>query len=114
MIEASILFSVKAETHSTKKRLGNYNYSLPRYRLYVNDSLITERQWSYSDDEYIQERIWLHLEDKTNKLRLEPITKYNDTFTIDEFQILKHVKDNEWDIDKDSHTQKDLEITFKV
>ena len=112
MIEASIIFSVNAKKHPVKNR--EYNYRVPKYRVYVNDRLITEREWTYSSNEYIQERVWLNLEDNTNKLRLEPVLKYKDEFELSNFQILKHVKDNEWDIDKDSHTQKDLEITFKV
>lgn len=112
MIEASIIFSVKVKKHPVKDR--EYNYCVPKYRVYVNDSLVTEREWTYSSKEYIQERVWLNLEDNTNKLRLEPVLKYKDEFELSNFQILKHLKDNEWDIDKDSHTQKDLEITFKV
>ena len=115
MIEASIIFNVKCKPGPRVKSKGiDYNYRVPKYRLYVNDSLFTEREWSYQGNEYIQERLWITVQEPKNVLRVEPILKYDDQYEISDFQVLKHVQGNEWDIDKDSHKQKDLEVIFKV
>jgi len=115
MIEASIIFNVRCKPGPRVKSKGiDFNYRVPKYRLYVNDSMFTEREWSYEGNEYIQERLWINVDTDVNKLCLEPVLKYKDQYEISNFQVLKHIKDNEWSIDKESHTQKDLEITFKV
>ena len=115
MIEASIIFDVRCKPGPRVKSKGiDFNYRVPKYRLYVNDSIFTEREWSFEPNEYIQERLWINVDTDVNKLRLEPVLKYKDHYEISNFQVLKYINDNEWDIDKDSHTQKDLEITFKV
>lgn len=115
MIEASIIFKIKCKPGPRVKSKGiEYNYRVPKYRLYVNDSMFTEREWRFEPNEFIEERLWINVDSTTNLLRVEPVLKYKDQYEISDFQILKHIKDNEWSIDKESHTQKDLEITFKV
>ena len=115
MIEASIIFNVRCKPGPRVKSKGiDFNYRVPKYRLYVNDSLFTEREWAYESKQYVQERLWIEVQEPKNVLRIEPVLKYDDQFEISDFQVLKHVQGNEWDIDKDSHKQKDLEIIFKV
>ena len=115
MIEASIIFQVKCKPGPRVKSKGiDYNYRVPKYRLYVNDSLFTEREWRFNPNEYIEERLWINVDTDINKLCLEPVLKYDDQYEISDFQVLKYIKDNEWSIDKDSHSQKNLEIIFKV
>jgi hypothetical protein len=115
MIEASIIFQVKCKPGPRVKSKGiDYNYRVPKYRLYVNDSLFTEREWRFEPNEFIEERLWINTDTNKNKLTLEPVLKYDDHYELLDFQVLKHIQGNEWDIDKDSHSQKDLEIIFKV
>jgi hypothetical protein len=43
----------------------------PRYRLYVNDDLITERTWVWDIQTYIEENIWVEIPQGINYIRLD-------------------------------------------
>ena len=45
-----------------------------RYRLYVNDDMLTERSWIWDINTVIDEDIWVNLQpDTTNLIKLEPV-----------------------------------------
>ena len=51
---------------------------LPKYRIYVNDDLIVERDWIWDNNIYIEEDIWVDCElEQDCVVRLEPITFTN-------------------------------------
>jgi|FreactcultuFSWF8_1027224.scaffolds.fasta_scaffold02096_2 hypothetical protein len=50
------------------------NFENNRYRIYVNDDLITERNWSWDLNTYIHEDIWVDVATQTaHIIRLEPV-----------------------------------------
>ena len=49
-------------------------YEKNRYRLYIDNDLLTERDWIWNTNTYIEENIWVTLESgKTHTLKLDPI-----------------------------------------
>ena len=45
-----------------------------RYRLYINDDMLTERSWIWDINTVIAEDIWVNLQlDTTNLIKLEPV-----------------------------------------
>ena len=50
------------------------NHEKNRYRLYIDDCLLTERDWIWELHHYIEEDIWIDSNpENTHTLRLEPI-----------------------------------------
>lgn len=50
-------------------------YTDSRYRVYVNDDLLTERTWLWNDSVTINENIWINAENiKDHTLVIEPVT----------------------------------------
>lgn len=50
-------------------------YSDVRYRLYVNDDLITERTWIWPNNYQLREIFWINNVSTTYQVRLEPIIR---------------------------------------
>lgn len=68
-------------------------YMEPRYRIYINDNLITERSWIWKNDILLDESIWIYGEHDTDYiLQLEPILFVPDqaTFKFKNFRVLNH------------------------
>jgi hypothetical protein len=77
-----------------------------RYRVYIDDELITERTWIWGDSVYLKEIIWVDIEPGQHCLKIEPIlpNPAQARFSIDNFRtngIIESIK-------------KDLEISFKI
>ena len=77
-----------------------------KYRIYVDDDLLTERDWDLGNNLYVKERMWIHSNsDQQHVFRLIPVikSKTQAKFTIRNFMI-----------DQNLHTQYpgDLEIKF--
>ena len=50
-------------------------YSDSKYRLYVDDDLITERNWIWDNFTFLQENIWVNFNySMIHVLKLEPVT----------------------------------------
>ena len=63
---------------------------LPKYRIYVNNDLIVERDWIWDNNIYIEEDIWVDCElEQDCVVRLEPITFTNLTkvFTTEKIAV---------------------------
>lgn len=52
----------------------------PRYRIFVNDEMVTERTWRLSPTQYIQENIPLRLAPGEYTIRLENLTPTTSEF----------------------------------
>jgi len=68
-------------------------YMEPRYRIYINDNLITKRSWVWKNDILLDESIWIYGEHDTDYiLQLEPILFVPDqaTFKFKNFRVLNH------------------------
>ena len=113
MSETNIKFNVKAtlsdwfldqrippDTRLIDQEKGNeyaFNLSiqqkfkkLPKYRIYVNDDLIVERDWIWDNNIYIEGDIWVDCElEQDCVVRLEPITFTNLTkvFTTEKIAV---------------------------
>jgi hypothetical protein len=58
-----------AEMHWEEK------YRDSRYRLYVDDDLITERTWIWNNSTFLQENLWVNIDPlATHTLKLESVT----------------------------------------
>lgn len=65
-------------------------HDYPRYRIYLDDELITERTFSWSSvDTYVEEHGLLTLSDGPHVLRVESVTTHPGRF------ILKNIKIND-------------------
>jgi hypothetical protein len=64
--------SVTVQVHVLKPRWIHYEQN--RYRLYVNNYLLTERDWIWNLNTYIEENLWIDIEaGSTVNIRLDPI-----------------------------------------
>lgn len=77
-----------------------------KYRIYVDDDLLTERDWDLGNNLYVKERMWIHSDkDQEHIFRLVPVikSKTQAKFTLRNFMI-----------DEKEHTQYpgDLDIKF--
>ena len=70
--------NITVEVHCTRPPWGQHNsismFNDSRYRIYINNDLITERSWIWTNDVFLSENIWIHA-DKNNEytLKLEPV-----------------------------------------
>jgi len=81
-----------------------------RYRIYVNDDLITERNWIWDNNTYLKESIWIQTEkDQNNVVRLEPALENHQRarFRIDNLAVKTHTLSELYQID-------DLTVNFRV
>ena len=90
MIETNLIFEVLCHRPpwAIKNHLSKFTDS--KYRIYVNDDLITERSWLWNNDTKLLENIWLNLvNNKEYKLRIEPVVAVPEQakFNIDNFKI---------------------------
>ena len=90
MLEVNLIF----EVHCQRPPWGIINpiskFSDSRYRVYVDDDLITERSWIWDNGIKLLENIWLNLENnKEYKLRIDPVVAIPEQakFKIDNFKI---------------------------
>lgn len=66
------------EVHCLRPPWGQHNpikmFNDSRYRIYVNQDLITERSWIWNNEIFLLENIWIHA-DKSHEyiLKLEPV-----------------------------------------
>jgi len=64
--------NLKVQVHVLQPRWIEYERN--KYRLYVNDDLITERTWIWNIDTVIEEDIWVDVPTHISHIiRLEPI-----------------------------------------
>ena len=70
--------NITIEVHCIRPPWGQYNFikmfTDSRYRIYINNDLITERSWIWANDIFLLENIWIHA-DKNHEyiLKLEPV-----------------------------------------
>jgi hypothetical protein len=64
-----------------------YDNQSPRYRVYVDDDLMTERTFVWREDQYIEETVIIEAPVGTHKLRIENIDPHLGTFTVDRIMV---------------------------
>lgn len=70
--------NITVEVHCIRPPWGQYNsiemFTDSRYRIYINNDLITERSWIWANEIFLSENMWIRA-DKNNEyvLKLEPV-----------------------------------------
>jgi hypothetical protein len=89
MLEVNLIF----EVHCQRPPWGIINpiskFSDSRYRVYVDDDLITERSWIW-DNIFLKESVWIKSINRCNHiLKIEPVVCIPEqaVFTLDNFQV---------------------------
>ena len=71
-----IIISVEIHCERPNWAILTPQYSTSRYRIYVDDNLITERNWNWNNNTFLTEKIWIHgAADKDHILNLYPVIK---------------------------------------
>ena len=89
--------------------LGSFKekFSKSRYRVYVNNDLITERDWNWDNSIFLLESVWINGERDTNyTLRLDPVVHIPEqaNFSINNFKVTN--------LEADSTKIDDLQVNF--
>jgi len=71
----SISFDIHCEKPNWAKNNSASIYLDTKYRLYVNDDLITERTWIWNNTTVLRENIWVESDSSQYLIKLEPIQK---------------------------------------
>jgi|LauGreDrversion4_1035100.scaffolds.fasta_scaffold480534_1 hypothetical protein len=81
-----------------------------RYRLYINDDMLTERSWIWGINTVIDEDIWVNIPpDTTNLIKLEPVL--NPVNSMAKFGLMNMLVNNN-PVEDIGNEQ--LEISFKL
>ena len=75
----------------------NKKYRLSRYRIYVDEDLIVERDWIWEDNIFLSENIWINADSaKDHTLIIDPVVYSPEQaiFTIDNFKVVNSHVDN--------------------
>ena len=108
--------NLKFEVHAYRPKWAvwsadhqNSIYSDPRYRIYINDNLITERNWIWDNSILLVENIWIQSDETHYIVKLDPILLKNPaqaTFSIKNLNIVN--------IQADSTKVNDLQVNFTL
>lgn len=99
--------NIKVQIHCLKPSWVDYEKN--KYRLYINDDMLTERSWIWSINTVIDEDIWVSLApNAVNLIRLESILDPVDS--IAKFTLMNLRVNNNAIVD---HGEQ-LEISFKI
>jgi len=102
MVEINLAVELWGQIPSWQKKLHSsvikYNkilkgYMEPKYRIYINDNLITERSWTWENDILLNENIWIYGKHDTDYiLQLESIVFVPEqaVFKFSNFRVLNH------------------------
>ena len=105
--------SITVEVHCQRPiwamHLPEKRYQDSRYRIYIDNDLITERSWIWDNTIYLKEHLWAKLDPTaTHSVRLVPITHIPEQAKFELCQFLVTGKT------VDIVTVKPHEITFNI
>jgi hypothetical protein len=107
MLEINLIF----EVHCQRPPWGINNpvskFVDSRYRVYVNDDLITERSWIWDNNTCLKESMWINsVNNLQHILKIEPVVYAPEqaVFTLDNFQVVN--------FQADSTKINDLQVNF--
>ena len=105
--------NLTVEVHCTRPPWGQLNsckkFTDSRYRIYINDDLITERSWIWDNNILLNENIWIIADTGTDyTLRVDPVVLIPEQakFTIDNFKITN--------VPADINKIDDLQVNFTL
>jgi hypothetical protein len=89
MSEVNLKFEVHCYRPSWATQFSISKFFNSRYRIYVNDNLITERSWVWDNNIFLDEDVWVSDLDVENSLKLETVTHIPSqaSFTINNFRV---------------------------
>jgi hypothetical protein len=64
-----------------------YDGYSPRYRVYIDDDLITERTFIWRTDQYIEENVVVEAPVGTHRFRVENVDPELGTFTVENIKL---------------------------
>jgi hypothetical protein len=64
-----------------------YSGTNPRYRVYVDTDLITERTFVWREDQYIEETVIIEAPAGTHRLRVENVDPALGTFSVENIKL---------------------------
>jgi hypothetical protein len=90
MLEVNLIF----EVHCHRPPWGIINpiskFTDSRYRVYVDDDLITERSWIWDSSIFLKESVWIKsIEGCDHILKIEPVVYISEqaVFSVDNFKV---------------------------
>jgi hypothetical protein len=90
MLEVNLIF----EVHCRRPPWGIINpiskFSDSRYRVYIDNDLITERSWIWDNNIFLKESVWIKsIEGCDHVLKIEPVVCIPEqaVFSVDNFKI---------------------------
>lgn len=109
MLEVNLTFEIHCQRPPwvIKNPLGNFTDS--RYRVYVDDDLITERSWLWDNNIFLKENIWINTSIQTQHiLRIKPVVCISEQamFTVNNLKIVN--------VQADINKIDDLQVNFTL
>jgi len=79
--------NLKVQVYCLKPKWVNFEKN--KYRLYVNEDMLTERSWVWDNNIFLDEDVWVSNLDVENSLKLEPVIHIPSqaSFTINNFRV---------------------------
>jgi hypothetical protein len=109
MHEINLNFEVHAYRPKWAVKHPHPIYSDSRYRIYINNDLITERNWIWDNNILLLENIWLRSTELHYTLKLDPILMKNPAQAVFSIKNL-NVINSQADINKID----DLQVNFTL
>lgn len=109
MLEVNLIFEVHCQRPVWAVNTTNIKFSDSRYRVYINDELITERTWIWNNNIFLKENIWINSpKDNQHTLKIEPVVCIPEqaVFTVDNFIVAN--------LPADTSKVNDLEVNFTL
>ena len=109
MLEVNLTF----EIHCQRPPWGIENrfskFTNNRYRIYINNDLITERSWIWDNNIFLKESVWIKsITDLQHILKIEPIVCIPEQakFSVNNFKVTN--------LEADSTKIDDLQVNFTL
>ena len=90
MNEVNLIFEVHCQRPPWGISTPISKFTDSRYRIYVNDDIITERSWVWDNNIFLKESVWIKSINRCDHiLKIEPVVCIPEqaVFTIDNFEI---------------------------
>jgi len=100
--------NLKVQVYCLKPKWVNFEKN--KYRLYVNEDMLTERSWIWDIKTFIDENIWVELEaNKLHRIKIVPILDPMNSFAKFAIKNLR-INGNLYQ----SEDQEQLELSFRL
>lgn len=100
--------NLKVQVHCLKPSWVDHEKN--KYRLYVNNDMLTERTWAWNINTFIDENIWVCLDsNNTHRIRLEPILDPISSFAQFSLKNLR-INGNLYPVEQEEQ----LELSFRI